>query len=124
VAASPSIEKMSSDRHVVAEIFAFERLTRRIPSASAKRGFGNFGGEDGVFALFLHAAFFPFVVSSSRMAMEAHSFLDPIVGVTFGLVERASAFGGEFRVFNFPARVRSRRVPASVERLGLGTWNA
>ena len=53
----------------------------------------------------------------------AHPLLDPVVGIAFGLVKGASAFGGEFRVFNFlDAFVTDFGEPA-LERLSLGAGN-
>src|ERR1035437_3759730 len=78
-------------RHVIAEILALEPLELGVlAGCEAEGGFGDFRGEYGVFALFPDAAFFPFVGEFVADGDGAHSFLDPILGVAFGLVDRKS----------------------------------
>ena len=60
-----------------------------------------FRGEDRVFALFFDAALFPFVGEFIADGDGAHAFLDPVVGVTFGFVKGAGAFGGELGILDF-----------------------
>ncbi len=110
--------------HVVAEVFAFELFELGVfRGREAERGLGNLGGEDGVFALFPHAALLPFAGQFVADGDGTHPFLDPIVGIALGLVKRAGALGGEFRVFNLLHAFVAYFGQPAFERLGLGAGN-
>jgi|GEM_PF-6673596 len=80
----------------------------------------DLSAESEAWALLFHAAFLPFVGQFVADGDGTHPLFNPVVGVAFGFVDGAGAFGGEFRVFNFlNAFVADAREPA-FERLGFG----
>jgi len=110
---------------VVSQVLALEMLVFGVlGGGEAEGGFRDFSGQDGVFALFLDAAFFPLAGQFIADGNGAHPFLDPVVGIAFGFVEGAGAFGGQFRVLNFLDAFVAHPGEPAFERLGLGAGNA
>jgi hypothetical protein len=116
------MEKISSKvGHVVAEVLAFQAFVGGVfGGREAEGGFGNLGGEDGVFELFLDAAFLPLVGQLVADGDAAHPRFDPGGGVALGAVEGAGALGGEFGVLDFLHAFVAHLGEPAFERLGLG----
>lgn len=88
--------------HVVAEVLAVELFVARIfGGGETEGGLGNLGGENGVIALLLDAAFFPFVGELVADGDGSHTLFYPLVGIALGFVEGAGAFGGQLGIFDF-----------------------
>ena len=106
---------------MVAEVFAFQAFVGGVfGGGKTEGGFGNLGGEDGVFEFLADAALLPLVGQLVADGDAAHALFDPRFGVTLGEVESAGALGGEFGVFDFlHAFVADFGEPA-FERLGFG----
>ena len=76
--------------HVIPQVLALEALEFGILAGRhAEGGLGDFGGENGILDLFFHTAFFPFIGQFVPDSNGAHPFLDPVVGIALGFVERA-----------------------------------
>ncbi len=109
---------------MIAEVLALEALELGVLRRSqAERGLGNFGGEDGVFALFADAALFPFVGEFIADGDGAHPLFNPVIGIALGLVKRAGALGGELRVFDLLDALIADPGKPAFEGLGLGAGN-
>jgi hypothetical protein len=107
--------------HVVAEVLAVEFFVARVFGGSeAEGGQGDVCSEDGVFALFFDPALFPFPGEFIADGDGAHALLDPVVGIAFGFVEGAGAFGGQLGILDLlDAFVTDFGQPA-LEGLGFG----
>jgi hypothetical protein len=108
--------------HVVAEIFALQAFVGGVFAGCETEGcLEDFSGEDGVFEFLPVAAFLPSVGQFVADGDAAHAPHDPRVGVTFGELEGASAFGGEFGIFDFLHAFIAHFGEPAFEGLGLGT---
>ncbi len=108
--------------HVVAEVLPFQALMGGVfGRGEAEGGLGDFGGEDGVFELLLHAAFLPLAGQLVANGDAAHALLDPGLGVAFGEVEGPGAFAGELGVFDFLHALKTDLGEPAFEGFGLWT---
>ncbi len=110
-------------RHVVAEVLAWigERFEGFVfGGCHAEGGLADLGGENGKFARFFDAAFFPLVSKFVTDGDAAKAFFDPFLGVAFLLVNLAHPAGCEFGVFDFLKAFISDLGEPEFERFSFG----
>jgi len=106
---------------MIAQVLAFQSLEALVLGGGEAEGcLGNLRCQDCKFSLLGDAAVLPFVGEFIAHGDAADAFLDPVVGVSFVLIDLAHALLGEFWIFDFlDALIADFREPA-FEGFGLG----
>src|SRR4030043_2270905 len=91
--------------------------------SDTKSCFGYFSSKNLIIPLLRGAAVFPFVCQLFSDSNTAHSFFNPILAISFELIQQPCSPGGKFRVLNLLHPLVADACQPAFERLGFRRGN-